>query len=50
MNIGIYTSLSQWQPIMGRDWPHGGEFQLWYARYDGKLNCKYIKNIFDKIH
>jgi hypothetical protein len=38
MNIGIYTSLSQWQPIMGKDWAHGSEFQLWYPRYDGKQN------------
>lgn len=32
--IGVYTSQSQWIPIMG-DWAGGSKFPLWYAHYDG---------------
>eukprot|EP00029_Vermamoeba_vermiformis_P012960 TRINITY_DN78_c0_g1_i1.p1 TRINITY_DN78_c0_g1~~TRINITY_DN78_c0_g1_i1.p1 ORF type:complete len:209 (-),score=36.46 TRINITY_DN78_c0_g1_i1:98-724(-) len=33
IHLGVYTSLSQWQPIMG-DWNGGSAFPLWYAHYD----------------
>eukprot|EP01138_Halocafeteria_seosinensis_P011080 gb/GECG01011316.1/.p1 GENE.gb/GECG01011316.1/~~gb/GECG01011316.1/.p1 ORF type:complete len:169 (+),score=7.92 gb/GECG01011316.1/:1-507(+) len=33
--IGVYTSESQWIPIMG-DWSGGSRFPLWYAHYDGE--------------
>eukprot|EP00055_Hartaetosiga_balthica_P011607 m.53345 g.53345 ORF g.53345 m.53345 type:complete len:169 (-) comp7663_c0_seq2:169-675(-) len=32
--LGVYTSESQWIPIMG-DWSGGAAFPLWYAHYDG---------------
>jgi hypothetical protein len=32
--LGVYTSESQWSPIMG-DYTGGSEFPLWYAHYDG---------------
>jgi len=32
--IGVYTSASQWGPIMG-DWAGGASLPLWYAHYDG---------------
>jgi GH25 family lysozyme M1 (1,4-beta-N-acetylmuramidase) len=32
-NIGIYTSASQWGPIMG-GWTGASQFPLWYAHYD----------------
>nr|BFD87085.1 hypothetical protein StreXyl84_64860 [Streptomyces sp. Xyl84] len=35
VNIGIYTSKSQWNPIMG-SYTGGSAFPLWYAHYDGK--------------
>ncbi|EGG24960.1 glycoside hydrolase family 25 protein [Cavenderia fasciculata] len=31
--VGIYTSASQWIPIMG-NWAGGASFPLWYAHYD----------------
>lgn len=31
--IGIYTSASQWEPIMG-NWDGGRQHPLWYAHYD----------------
>ncbi|EDQ85402.1 uncharacterized protein MONBRDRAFT_21722 [Monosiga brevicollis MX1] len=34
LSIGVYTSESQWSPIMG-DWSGGASFPLWYAHYDG---------------
>ncbi|KYQ91967.1 glycoside hydrolase family 25 protein [Tieghemostelium lacteum] len=34
VSIGVYTSISQWQPIMG-SYSGGSKFQLWYAHYDG---------------
>jgi GH25 family lysozyme M1 (1,4-beta-N-acetylmuramidase) len=34
--IGIYTSKSQWQPIMGTADFHS--YALWYAHYDGNFN------------
>mmetsp|Transcript_18241 Transcript_18241/g.25540 ORF Transcript_18241/g.25540 Transcript_18241/m.25540 type:complete len:216 (+) Transcript_18241:88-735(+) len=33
LNMGIYTSQSQWQPIMG-SWTGGSGYPLWYAHYD----------------
>lgn len=35
VNIGIYTSASQWVPIMG-SYSGGSSFPLWYAHYDGE--------------
>jgi len=35
--IGIYTSESQWIPIMG-DYTGGSSYPLWYANYDGEDN------------
>jgi hypothetical protein len=34
LKIGVYTSDSQWVPIMG-SYSGGSEFPLWYAHYDG---------------
>ncbi|KAM9978984.1 hypothetical protein ACTFIZ_000317 [Dictyostelium cf. discoideum] len=33
-HIGVYTSASQWIPIMG-GYTGGSEFPLWYANWDG---------------
>jgi len=33
-SIGVYTSASQWEPIMG-SYTGGSSFPLWYAHYDG---------------
>jgi len=33
VRLGIYTSASQWIPIMG-EWDGGSSFPLWYAHYD----------------
>jgi hypothetical protein len=33
-HIGVYTSASQWDPIMGSGFRGGGSHQLWYAHYD----------------
>eukprot|EP01132_Coremiostelium_polycephalum_P001189 gene1189-1502_t len=35
--IGVYTSASQWSPIMGA-WDGGSEFPLWYAHYDNSAS------------
>ncbi|MCG7205183.1 glycoside hydrolase family 25 protein [Streptomyces arenae] len=35
VNLGIYTSKSQWHPIMG-SYTGGSSFPLWYTHYDGK--------------
>jgi len=37
VKIGVYTSNSQWSPIMG-NWNGGSSFPLWYAHYDGVPN------------
>ena len=34
VHLGVYTSASQWIPIMG-EWNGGAQFPLWYAHYDG---------------
>ncbi|EFA75204.1 glycoside hydrolase family 25 protein [Heterostelium album PN500] len=34
VKVGIYTSYSQWEPIMG-NWDGGAKYPLWYAHYDG---------------
>jgi len=33
-NVGVYTSKSQWQPIMGSSFNAGSSLPLWYAHYD----------------
>jgi hypothetical protein len=40
--IGIYTSKSQWEPIMGRGnaYTAGSKYPLWYAHYDKVPNFK----------
>jgi len=35
--IGVYTSASQWIPIMG-GYTGGSAYPLWYANYDGQPN------------
>eukprot|EP01114_Cavostelium_apophysatum_P023284 TRINITY_DN8722_c0_g1_i2.p1 TRINITY_DN8722_c0_g1~~TRINITY_DN8722_c0_g1_i2.p1 ORF type:complete len:505 (+),score=91.26 TRINITY_DN8722_c0_g1_i2:30-1517(+) len=35
ISVGIYTSSSQWEPIMG-SWTGGSGYPLWYAHYDGQ--------------
>jgi len=34
VNFGVYTSASQWNPIMG-SYTGGAAYNLWYAHYDG---------------
>jgi len=34
LNIGVYTSASQWVPIMGSSYSGGSAYPLWYAHYD----------------
>lgn len=36
-HVGVYTSRSQWEPIMG-DWSGGASHPLWYAHYDGSAS------------
>ncbi|GAM23693.1 hypothetical protein SAMD00019534_068680, partial [Acytostelium subglobosum LB1] len=33
VSVGVYTSASQWEPIMG-SWDGGKALPLWYAHYD----------------
>ena len=35
VKIGVYTSASQWIPIMG-SWSGASHYPLWYAHYDGR--------------
>uniref|UniRef100_A0A914VXW6 Lysozyme n=1 Tax=Plectus sambesii TaxID=2011161 RepID=A0A914VXW6_9BILA len=35
MDVGIYTSYSNWQAIVGLDWNEFRILPLWYADYDG---------------
>eukprot|EP01112_Ceratiomyxa_fruticulosa_P020680 TRINITY_DN7129_c0_g1_i5.p1 TRINITY_DN7129_c0_g1~~TRINITY_DN7129_c0_g1_i5.p1 ORF type:complete len:219 (-),score=33.28 TRINITY_DN7129_c0_g1_i5:92-748(-) len=37
VTIGIYTSASQWNPIMG-GYTGGSPYPLWYAHYDGSAS------------
>ncbi|EGC31899.1 hypothetical protein DICPUDRAFT_39207 [Dictyostelium purpureum] len=37
--IGVYTSASQWEPIMG-SYTGGKDFPLWYAHYDNDASFK----------
>jgi hypothetical protein len=37
LDIGVYTSDSQWVPIMG-SYTGGSSYPLWYAHYDGEPN------------
>jgi len=32
--IGVYTSQSQWSPIMGSSYTGGSSYPLWYAHYE----------------
>merc|ERR1711871_198318 len=34
VKLGVYTSESQWEPIMG-SYSGGSSYPLWYAHYDG---------------
>jgi len=34
-SLGVYTSASQWNPIMGSTYTGGSKMPLWYAHYDG---------------
>ena len=34
LNLGVYTSASQWGPIMGSSYSGGASLPLWYAHYD----------------
>ncbi|EFA84763.1 hypothetical protein PPL_01755 [Heterostelium album PN500] len=34
--MGIYTSASQWNPIMGANFHGGSHLPLWYAHYDNR--------------
>jgi len=34
VKIGVYTSASQWGPIMGLSWSGASHYPLWYAHYD----------------
>jgi len=34
--VGIYTSKSQWAPIVGSSYTGGKDFPLWYANYNGR--------------
>jgi len=38
VHFGIYTSASQWNPIMGSGYTGGSAYDLWYAHYDGSPN------------
>ena len=35
LSLGVYTSASQWNPIMGSGYTGGSSYPLWYAHYDG---------------
>jgi len=37
VHLGVYTSESQWSPIMG-DYSAGSPYPLWYAHYDDQPN------------
>jgi len=37
VHLGVYTSYSQWNPIMGA-WDGGSGLPIWYANYDGAPN------------
>ena len=34
VTLGVYTSASQWNPIMGSGFTGGAAYPLWYAHYD----------------
>jgi hypothetical protein len=38
LSFGIYTSYSQWNPIMG-DYSGGSAYPLWYADWGEYLSC-----------
>eukprot|EP01091_Cochliopodium_minus_P000511 TRINITY_DN10467_c0_g1_i1.p1 TRINITY_DN10467_c0_g1~~TRINITY_DN10467_c0_g1_i1.p1 ORF type:complete len:232 (+),score=52.02 TRINITY_DN10467_c0_g1_i1:36-698(+) len=35
VNLGVYSSRSQWEPIFGGGFTAGSSLPLWYADYDG---------------
>jgi len=37
VQLGIYSSASQWDPIFG-NWDGASKYPLWYAHYDGAAN------------
>eukprot|EP01106_Pelomyxa_sp_JSP_P013772 TRINITY_DN41_c0_g1_i19.p1 TRINITY_DN41_c0_g1~~TRINITY_DN41_c0_g1_i19.p1 ORF type:complete len:138 (+),score=32.07 TRINITY_DN41_c0_g1_i19:139-552(+) len=40
MSFGVYTSSSQWSPIMGSSYTGGSAYQLWWAYWDDNWsNC-----------
>src|SRR5690606_29379095 len=43
INYGIYTSASQWMPIMG-SWTGGSSRPLWYAHYDNDPSFRDFKS------
>jgi len=36
--VGVYTSASQWNTIMGADYQFASSLPLWYVHYDGKAS------------
>ena len=42
-SIGIYTSLHNWETLMGLDYTKGSSYPLWYARYDNQPNFQDFK-------
>jgi hypothetical protein len=38
VKLGVYTSASQWNPIMGSGFTAGSAFPLWYAHYDNSAS------------
>jgi GH25 family lysozyme M1 (1,4-beta-N-acetylmuramidase) len=43
VNIGVYSSASQWVPIFGSSYNGGSAYPLWYANYDGAENFNDFK-------
>jgi len=41
--LGIYTSASQWAPIVGSSYTGGAAYPLWYASYNNQLNFNDFK-------
>jgi len=38
LSVGIYTSRSQWAPIVGPTYNGGADFPVWYAQYNSNQN------------
>lgn len=43
VNCAVYTSASQWQPIMGIAYSGGAALPLWYAHYDNQTTFSDFK-------